>query len=89
MVQFSGVSWVDIFQGVPEGELLGPLGFNLILDVLTRMLEDVRCGVNHIAWLPLQWRGRCWGRTRSRLDARVSQARGVLKESLDAGAVPA
>ena len=59
-VTFSGHSWVQIIGGIPEGEGLGPTGFNLFPDAHTRMLENAGHGVARSGWVPNVWRAHVW-----------------------------
>ena len=60
LVPLSGASWKSITQGLPEGGVLGPLLFNLLLDTLSIALRDACCGVARDARVPPIWQEHIW-----------------------------
>ena len=55
-----GISVVRVSVGVPEGSVMGPLGFPMWFDSLTRQLRDTGHGVRVCVEVPEPCKGRCW-----------------------------
>ncbi|CAK0815216.1 unnamed protein product [Prorocentrum cordatum] len=60
VVTLSGLSTVDVHEGMPEGGVLGPLGFNFFPDSLMRPLHSAGCGAATSTWVPVPWQQHVW-----------------------------
>ncbi|CAK0839598.1 unnamed protein product [Prorocentrum cordatum] len=60
VVTLSGLSTVVVHEGMPEGGVLGPLGFNFLPDGLMRLLHSAGCGAATSTWVPVPWQQHVW-----------------------------
>ena len=60
LLPLSGLSWVEVVSGVPEGCRIGPPLFNFLPDTLVTSLLENKCGVSWTRPMPKCWKQHIW-----------------------------